>query len=216
MTNEFNEPAKGGNLWLPEHGGKPSAKHRKPRWLRIALVWAMAFGFVALTVVYSWDYFNSLAVNSETTEAFGKAIAAGETSFTWQAGGINSGLGVLLLIPLFALSFTGFTTARKLLAGDPNKLLVNAWKVIAVLHFIMLFSLFPRLFVNDDSPDKFLESKGYSLAELASNSDELTDVIAITNKDGKGEIYRAEKTSSLESYTLKLPKELVAKINSDK
>lgn len=224
MTDEFNEPAKGGNLWFPETGTRTPVNHRKPRWLRIALVWAIAVGFIAITVIFLWDYFNALAVNRANTELFTKALAAGETTFTWQPGGIPSWIALLLWIPLFALSFTSFTTARKLLAGDQNKRVAKAWRWIAALHLIMIVSLFPRLFVGNDAPEEVLKDKGYSIANLASKSEETkeskTAVIAITNKSGDGEIYRAEKISSLDfynlEYTLKLPKELVAILSPKK
>jgi hypothetical protein len=218
MTDELNEPAKGGNLWLPETGTRTPVNHRKPRWLRIALVWAMAVGFIALTVIYFWDYFDTLAVNRANTELFTKALAAGETTFIWQPGGISSVVSLLLWIPLFTLSFTGFTTARKLLAGDKNKKVAKAWKVIAVLHFIMIVSLFPRLFVGNDAPEQVIKDKGYSIAEVTSNSNEDDDgskaLLAITEKDGEGQVYSAEKTSKVGSYTLELPKDLVTRLNS--
>lgn len=215
MIDENNELAKGGNLWLPEEGARTApVNHRKPRWLRIALVWAMGAGFVILTGLYLWDYFNTLAVNGANRELFTKALANGETTFSWRAGGLPSMMEFLLWIPLFTLSFTGFTTARKLLAGDHNKKVAKAWRWIALLHLIMIISLFPRLFVGNDAPEEVLKDKGYSVAELSSNfEDERKAVLAIAKSDGEGVIYRAEKTTTVGAFKLELPKELVDQLN---
>lgn len=215
MTDEYNELAKGGNLWLPENGTPSAVQHRKPRWLRIALVWGMAVGFVVLSALYLWDYFNTMAVNESNRELFTKALAAGETTFAWNAGGLPSVMELVLWIPLFTLSFTGFTTARKLLAGDQNKRVAKAWRWIAVLHLIMIVSLFPRLFVGNDAPEEVLKDKGYSIAEMSSNfEDEKKAVLAIAKSDGEGAIYRAERTSNIGHFSLELPKELVTRLNS--
>ena len=215
MTDENNELAKGGNLWLPEEGARTApVNHRKPRWLRIALVWGMGAGFVILTALYTWDYFNTLTVNAANRELFTKALASGETTFSWRAGGLPPVMEFLLWIPLFILSFTGFPTARKLLAGDHNKRVAKAWRWIALLHIIMIISLFPRLFVGNDAPEEVLKDKGYSVAEMSSNFEDGKSVLAIAKNDGDGVIYRAEKITEPGTYELKLPKELVDQLNS--
>ncbi len=217
-----NSTASGGNLWLPGTGESKKLSKR-PRWLRIAYSWLITSGFVGLAALYLWDWFDEKAASERAVSAIENALDAGEQSVTWTVGGMPLWMGTAVLVPVFALSWFGFTFVRKQFVNDKNKFYKNMWKLTASLQLLFIITLFFGIFTsfNTGNTGRALESRGLSVATFPSEKVEdeaLGSVdkteLAVRVDDSLYSLILEESSDLAHiSYTLKMPEDFLTAVS---